>query len=453
MRSWTDDAEDLPLLFSFGYVDVEGMAQTVTSATTQSSIAGLVLPAGDLVMTVVVADQLGATTTATGASPLTVATQVLSANAVDNLLLDADNILNSGNPEAAQRLLVALAMFGKATGQRRRLQATSAASAFNTMQIKSMLTSAERAAALSDRSAEARLQSAGVLAALLSAVPDVLDGPTRVQGLEQLDDLLEIARADGVDAGMVANVMTALDAVLLADTSKLVPSDMLTIGTTSASSIRSLGLALLAGAAPGEEPARASGDAFTVGARCGRPAACAIACARATHPPPTRRPERLRGRPRSAANRVARCRASGEREPVDDREPAGLDAHAADGQRRARSAAGGRARWPARPAGRRRRRRALRSAAGQPVRRPARAGRRRDNRLGDAARCSSRARPTAPCSRSAISRRLSSSRCRARPRVGVYARATRTAAAAGAACAPPARACARRRTRAPLAAR
>jgi hypothetical protein len=266
LRSWNDDAEDLPLLFSFGYVDAAGAAQTVTSATTQPSIAGLVLPAGDLVMTVVVADQLGATATATGATPLTVATQALSAGAVDDLLSSTDAILNSGNPEAAQRLLVALAKYAKTTGRRRQLQSTSAA-AFNTTQIASMLATAAQAAALSDGSAEARLQSAGVLAALLSALPDVLDGPTRVQGLEQLRDLLESASADGVDSGMVANAATALDAVLLADAAEIGASDQVAIGTSGTSAIFTLGLALLAGAAADEAPAEANGTAFTVRAR------------------------------------------------------------------------------------------------------------------------------------------------------------------------------------------
>jgi hypothetical protein len=189
-RSWTDDAEDLPLLFSFGYVDAEGMAHTVTSATTASSIAGLVLPIGDLDMGVVVADQLGATATAFGASKLSVATPTLNVAAVNGLLASTDEILKSGNPEAAQRLLVGLAKYAKdSSRRRRRLQATSAAAAaFNTTQIAGMLTSAESAAALSDGSAEARQQSAGVLTAPGAVAADGDDAGRAPIGLPALHE-------------------------------------------------------------------------------------------------------------------------------------------------------------------------------------------------------------------------------------------------------------------------
>lgn len=216
-------------------------------------------------MTVTVADQYGAAALTAPTVELAVsAPAALSTSEFADLVSSASNSASSGQPEAAQRLITALAVHARST-RRRRLQSSAAASVgLSSETARAMLDISRAAMESSEATPETRLQGAGAIAAILSAAPSALDGPTRIQGLEQLHALLVGARSAGVSVGMVANVMTALDAVLLADASAIVGAEQITLGTTGASSIFNLGLALLAGAAAGEDPAQASGGVFKV---------------------------------------------------------------------------------------------------------------------------------------------------------------------------------------------
>ncbi|KAJ1635852.1 REJ domain-containing protein [Pavlovales sp. CCMP2436] len=262
---WSDDDSDLPLTYSFGY-SLGSTIQVLGSNSLADSLS-VVFPAGELAISLVVSDAYGAWSTKSGA--VSVSTPTLSA---DDFLLSVERAKDSvegGTPEVAQRLLVALARlvedaFG--SSRRRLLGETNAtnADAFNSTVAQWMLDIARSASSIAEESAEGRAQAISTLTALLNAAPDVLEGSARADGLEQLQSVLEASEYEGVDKDSTANAMSAVDAVLLADSSALSTVDLLAIGLAVAGSASGLGRSLLAGALAGEEVSTATGSTLNL---------------------------------------------------------------------------------------------------------------------------------------------------------------------------------------------
>ena len=113
---WTDDADDLPLRYTFGFsrssgADADGAVAVVEplSGSSLTSRLDVLLPAGSLTLVVTVQDRLGASATAT-ASATVLPLPSISAAVIDTVLERAREALQSGDPQATTQASAALVL-------------------------------------------------------------------------------------------------------------------------------------------------------------------------------------------------------------------------------------------------------------------------------------------------------------------------------------------------------
>ena len=174
---WTDDADDLPLRYSFGIsrssgTDADGAAAVVEPLSGSSSLASrldVLLPAGSLTLVVTVQDRLGASVTATaGASVLPLPS--ISAAVIDSVLDQAREALQGGDPQATTQASAALVLSLNA----REAEGTGSLDAQQAVQMReNVLELVSSAAAAGAVTASAVSQTASAVEAVVEVVDQV----------------------------------------------------------------------------------------------------------------------------------------------------------------------------------------------------------------------------------------------------------------------------------------
>ena len=167
---WTDDADDLPLRYTFGISRSSGIDDTPLSGSfSLASRLDVLLPAGSLTLVVTVQDRLGASATATvGATVLPLPS--ISAAVIDSVLEQAREALQSGDPQATTQASAALVLSLNA----REAEGTGTLDAQQAVQMReNVLELVSNAAAAGAATASAVGQTASAVEAAVEVVDQV----------------------------------------------------------------------------------------------------------------------------------------------------------------------------------------------------------------------------------------------------------------------------------------
>ena len=174
---WTDDADDLPLRYTFGISRSSGtdadsavaVVEPLSGSFSLSSHLDVLLPAGSLTLVVTVQDRLGASVTATaGATVLPLPS--ISAAVIDSVLEQAREALQSGDPQATTQASAALVLSLNA----REAEGTGTLDAQQAVQMReNVLELVSSAAAAGAMTASAVGQTASAVEAVVEVVDQV----------------------------------------------------------------------------------------------------------------------------------------------------------------------------------------------------------------------------------------------------------------------------------------
>jgi hypothetical protein len=216
---WVDDADDLPLRYSFyRYNFYDGNTTDRVSLSGAASLTprlNVLLPAGQLSLLLTVEDRYGATASA-GAGATVLPLPVIGAAVVDSVLSRAAEKLQSGDPQAATQASAALitsANAREAEGGGSGLGAAEAA-----QMREEVLEIVRGAAAATAPTAAAVGQIASAVEAVVAVVGQVSDGAA-VQASELVGGLVNASLsmseplADGTSSAVVRAVSSILSAV------------------------------------------------------------------------------------------------------------------------------------------------------------------------------------------------------------------------------------------------
>ncbi|CAM9751965.1 unnamed protein product [Chrysoparadoxa australica] len=283
---WSDDTEDMPLTYSFGYVHglsgVDGGGQVMplsgkasnSNKWTGSLPPGLPIYANELSIVVTVRDQLNTmviSSTGADGNPVLVTSAINPATTSSDLISSLEGLDTAGltvEPEAALGQLVAVAGVAQVLGEGQVEQD------ITTSLVASITTTSQRM----DYSEEAT----GMLMSALSVATEgngALPAQASTGALSLIDDLLE----QGTGAGVRMRVSSASDglnclASIMASVDSAASRRSLAEGSDSASfeaadvsaSVDRLAIAATADAIPAEAPLEISAGGISVAASVGR---------------------------------------------------------------------------------------------------------------------------------------------------------------------------------------
>ena len=264
--AWTDDTEDLPLLYLFdarlpGAPFAQPLRERQLSSNTRTY-----LPAGEIELGVTVSDFYGAAASEARVVQVDAPAHV-DCETVRGALDAASTAVLIGNAGRANQLLAAIAALGGNTtncsagdggsaallGRRLQANGTSADAGV----VERMLLVSASAASSSASTPISRKQSASVLftildAGLASGGGAGLSGGAQAAGLGQLASLVNASREDGVDEATAASVIGALDAALGSAASGLNEAEAASVADGATGAAKGLAASLLSGTASGE---------------------------------------------------------------------------------------------------------------------------------------------------------------------------------------------------------
>ena len=218
---WVDDADDLPLRYSFyryTYYDGNGTARvSLGGAASLTPQLNVLLPAGDLSLLVVVEDRYGATASA-GVGATVLPLPVLGAEVVGSVLSRAEERLQSGDPQAATQASAALITSANARAAEGAGSGLGAAEA--AQMREKVLRIVRDAAAATAPTAAAVGQIASAVEAVVTVVDQVSAGAAEqaselVGGLVNASLSMSEPLADGTSSAVVRAVSSVFSAVEL----------------------------------------------------------------------------------------------------------------------------------------------------------------------------------------------------------------------------------------------
>ena len=218
---WVDDADDLPLRYSFyRYAYYDGNLTDRVSLGGAASLTpqlNVLLPAGDLSLLVVVEDRYGATASA-GVGATVLPLPVIGAEVVGSVLSRAEERLQSGDPQAATQASAALITSANARAAEGGGGGLGAAEA--AQMREKVLGIVRDAAAATAPTAAAVGQIASAVEAVVTVVDQVSEGAAEqaselVGGLVNASLAMSEPLADGTSVAVVRAVSSIFSAVEL----------------------------------------------------------------------------------------------------------------------------------------------------------------------------------------------------------------------------------------------